>query len=471
MNKNVLELKKSLLITNKKTNRKPLSQKVVAMFFSLFLLFGTVSPALAVEGTSPLSLGQKLNEESLSTGSIVLHETPNSRGTVIYLPQIHITPGTNAADSANDSAERAQNEMYGIISSLSDKGIGFVMVEGEMYGSVSGEKIGRVTEKLVYRNAFSDSTQKLNQALSVSNVDPALKGRITTETSRTIETADREIILAGAPYKLKAEGKPLTLYGSENPATYEESANYVRSYIYLKDREAALSGSARGNGANTTVNNAAAILSSLGKTSEPRASLGTDLDSLGSMARQTNQNELATAAENTRLALENLIQVDQKPAASGNTASRQNNPYAHITDLATLRGMIADVEKNIQSTVIERRNVETAENFARGLEASGQNVGILQFGAGHEEGLVKELLNQGLSVLVVTATEVAGRNISTAGESGAKATTPGLTPAQQQLLEKIKQARGGQAAGDTSLVDRDAMLRSLILKKLAERNS
>ncbi|MEK7097573.1 MAG: hypothetical protein AAB906_01880, partial [Patescibacteria group bacterium] len=45
-----------------------------------------------------------------------------------------------------------------------------------------------------------------------------------------------EIILQGAPYKLKAEGADLTFYGAEVESTREEGKVIVRDYIYLNDR-------------------------------------------------------------------------------------------------------------------------------------------------------------------------------------------------------------------------------------------
>ena len=85
---------------------------------------------------------------------------------------------------------------------------------------------------------------------------------------------------------------------------------------------------------------------------------------------------------------------------------RQDNPYVNISDLSVIQSKIKDSEAKIQTVVIDQRNQETASNFADALKSNKTNIGILQFGAGHEDGLVKELNKKGLSVIVVVPTQV-----------------------------------------------------------------
>ena len=66
--------------------------------------------------------------------------------------------------------------------------------------------------------------------------------------------------------------------------------------------------------------------------------------------------------------------------------------------------------KEIEKVVIIKRNKEAAENFARALKQEGEIVGVLQFGAGHKDGLIKELNSQGLSVVVITPEEILNRS-------------------------------------------------------------
>ncbi|MDP3697792.1 MAG: hypothetical protein Q8R55_07335 [Candidatus Taylorbacteria bacterium] len=68
-----------------------------------------------------------------------------------------------------------------------------------------------------------------------------------------------------------------------------------------------------------------------------------------------------------------------------------------------------ELEKKIQDVVVDRRNKEAAKNFARTLQETDKRIGIIQFGAGHTAGLIKELNRQGISVIVVTTDEAAKR--------------------------------------------------------------
>lgn len=60
----------------------------------------------------------------------------------------------------------------------------------------------------------------------------------------------------------------------------------------------------------------------------------------------------------------------------------------------------------INKYVVEERNEKAADNFLKVLKESKEKVGIIQFGAGHKEGLTKELNERGISVTVITPTEV-----------------------------------------------------------------
>jgi hypothetical protein len=149
------------------------------------------------------SIATALKSMQLPIGKITLHPVQNSKGTAIYLPQVHRNPGSSISDPINNSAEIAQRQIYDIISYLvKNKNIKFAMAEGDIYGKVPQEKIDLLKNKI------------------------GSGGNSNT----------REINLAGAPYRLKAEGVDFTLYGGETKSTYDQSADIVRDYIYLSDR-------------------------------------------------------------------------------------------------------------------------------------------------------------------------------------------------------------------------------------------
>ncbi len=113
-----------------------------------------------------------------------------------------------------------------------------------------------------------------------------------------------------------------------------------------------------------------------------------------------------------------------------------------------------DSARQIQAVVVDQRNKETAENFAKGLTAEKTEVGILQFGAGHKKGLVAELQSQGLSVIVITPNEVsAGKkenvtNKKVAAENS-KLSAQKLSLSRSRILELLASRRKKIATLDT----------------------
>jgi len=56
----------------------------------------------------------------------------------------------------------------------------------------------------------------------------------------------------------------------------------------------------------------------------------------------------------------------------------------------------------MEDVVVDQRNADTARNFVLMLEKTNSNVGMIQFGAQHRDGLIQELQNQGVSVIAIT---------------------------------------------------------------------
>lgn len=385
---------------------------------------------------------------NLPVGSVSSYPVQNSWGTVLLIPQFHRYPGTALADSSNDSAQVAQSQIYDIMSYVNKQyGIKFAMAEGDLYGPVPNEKITSLTDKISLRNEFSSGLDQLKKEIG-DNPSPADQ-QLLNDSTRLLATLDREIILQGAPYKLKAEGGNVNLYGSEVKSTQDKSATIVRNYIYLQDREKTL---VQGN-----ISQSSGLLSMLksgksqavGALSVNPLNLGSQMNfgtqvGVGSKTNSTLAKlyqQLLSRTQNGGNSLESdFITVESQASASGdssllgvlaklrdtyykikdnqvkgelsankNSPSRQDNPYSGITDSNVIKSKLNESEKQIQSVVIDQRNVETAENFAQGLKAENTDIGFLQFGAGHEAGLIEQLNKQGLSVVVVTPTEVANR--------------------------------------------------------------
>lgn len=291
------------------------------------------SAAQAVE-SKPAKLVDLEDEavyDGLPVDKVAAHPVRDAKGTAIFLPQIHRSPGTEVRDPRNDQAEASQAELYSVLSFLLENApVGFVMTEGELAGPVD--------EK--------DEVDAIRQSLE-------RLARISPKNETLIEKIERKIMVEGAPYILKAQGRQFTLLGSENPDTYEESSRIMREYIFQKERYRELAG----------------------------------------MKRMINGR--GTGFVDT-------------PAAESHPSGLYdgNNPYARMTDIRKLSALLEESEEKVEMTIMEKRNRETAENFAKAIDQYDARIGVIQYGAAHEDGLVEELNNQGFSVIVITTPEI-----------------------------------------------------------------
>lgn len=336
-----------------------------------------------------------------------------SRGTVVLIPQYHRNPGTGPEESLNDSAARAQEQIYQILAFLASRhDIELVMMEGELYGRVSDQKLIPLAQKIELRDQLVSKIAALTEELSKNSLDPALEKNLIEDLNREVARADREIILQGAPLVLKSKGTNLTLYGSENENTREQSKVVVRDYLYLQDQLDKLENpAARGRGSLSSGAFDSGVLdllqALLGKTSPAM----NELETAEELARIQGRESLGALLADTADTLEELSGMSgmEEGLATSAPPSRADNPYQNIRSRETIKKLLAESEQEIEQLVVNKRNQETGENFLRMLEEERQTIGVLQYGAGHEEGLIKELNDRRLSVIVITPDEVEKR--------------------------------------------------------------
>lgn len=354
---------------------------------------------------------EDLEFSDLPIAEIKRYKVENARGTAIFLPQIHKNPGSDSKDKSNDDAEIAQKEHYEITKYLNDKyGLDLVVVEGELNGLVSLDKLAQITKKVRARNFLALHVNKLKDILRDKSLDPKLEDRLIQGLNKVVRDADRDIILQGAPYKFKAEGGDITLYGTEVESTREEGRVIVRDYIYLNDRIQSLENTQISRASQAQGLFSSNLLDLLKNFSAiPKGNtVSRDISSLKSLAEDNGDRQLITTLEDLAQDLTDLNPGTGTRMNSSQPA-RADNPYKHETNLGKLKELLKGVEKKIQETVIDKRNKETAKSFAEALSATNEKAGILQFGAGHEKGLVEELNKEGISVIVITADMVASR--------------------------------------------------------------
>lgn len=356
------------------------------------------------------------NYTDLPVGKIEQFPVQNSVGTVFFIPQFHKNPGSSASEKINDSAKKAQEQIYQILSFLISKSVtSLVVTEGELYGEVPTEKIAFLTQKVEQRNTLSRTYLKLKEAFAKEGLSKEETQRFIEALDKELARIDREIILEGAPFKLKAEGVNLVLFGAENKETREKSKILVRDYLYLQDRLSQVQTSA-----NLDRSYAAGSLDptnpiSFGgdKYKELLELLsykptGPDFSSVEKLARSQGKQNLAEIIQETKAAFTSLH--DNRPQkALVSAPSRQDNPYKNITDKESVQHLINQQESAIEKIVVDQRNKETAQNFLKALADNHQASGILQFGAGHAKGLIEELNKVGLSVIMIAPEEILKR--------------------------------------------------------------
>lgn len=428
-----------LSINSKKISKlieKRLNQTIVfigiALVGSFFLLSTDIPSPRAFSPSLPLSslmisdakdkATPSLEDhlEDLPIGQITIHNAQGEWGTAVLIPQYHRYPGTESKDPVNNSAQKTQEEIYEILPHINEYyNTNLVMVEGELYGQVSSEKLKTVNEKVTERNVLSGQLQRLTPLLKKDGLD-SQEEKFIKDCKDAVAEMDRDIILTGAPFKLNAEGKDIVLFGSENQFTREESKKLVKNYIYLQDREKQLHGqskrlSSRNNQSNKLFSNdLQSLLSKLLKSKSPQDSLAVDLKKFKNIAKSNGNDELLEIIKNieaTLRASKDTIFAKNKGLSIQSTQNRKENPYAYINNPKKIENMLQETEQKINEVVIDKRNQETAENFTQMLREKKHQNGIIQFGAGHEQGLIQELNKQGISVVVITPSEVLKRNL------------------------------------------------------------
>lgn len=396
---------------------------MILLLISLFFLGPSLGGILPLSQKSPSQrsmlaafpsapkLGDIQTYQGLSVGRVEEYKTPNSRGTVIYLPQYHKSPGSNSEDKINDAGASSQQQIYQIINFLVKRaGVDLVMVEGSLYGPVPPEKITLLKEKIQKRDTLISLLESLNKAFQEESLNPSREKKLLDLLDTEIAKIDREIVLEGAAEKYAAEGHNIKLLGSENPATKEEAKLVVRDFIFLQDRIKQLDHpqTAEQPSASSFQDN------SVLKLLFQRKSLPA-FEPLQSEAATQGKEYLVKLLQDTAKVfydLENKFPKNIMLSTTSDTPSRRDNPYKNTRNKKALQEKLAQTKEQMETVVVEKRNRDTAENFAQSLKQEEEPVGILQFGAGHKEGLIEELQKQGLSVIVITSREISGRGKS-----------------------------------------------------------
>ncbi len=371
------------------------------------------------------SLADLASYSSLPVGKVENFPVPDAKGTVILIPQIHRNPGSAVNDPSNDNAQVAQEQIYDIEKYLNEKyGINLILLEGEVEGKVPQKEIDTMKEKLRTGDNLAAGIKDL-QASTDPNVDPSAKAKVIQELEQVLNNLDRDIVLKGGAYRLAAQGNNVDLYGAEITSTREKSTDIVRNYVYLNDRINSLnapqtaelnlnsvlglnsSGSSAGLPQSFNSATLLQLLQNLGNQQNSQSGVFQDVTNLENTANANNDSRLAGDLNSIDQSLNTLRTIDQADAqAAASAPSRSDNPYNNISDKAKLEQMLKQSEQQIQTTIVDQRNQDAVRVTSDTLKNTNNRVAVLQFGAGHEQGMVKDFNDKGYSVIVVTPNEV-----------------------------------------------------------------
>lgn len=436
----------------KRTLKQVVSTTIAIIFATLLVPSGVVltqgaEQAQASELVSVIDIEQTvkaLENRALPIGDIVIEKDEDDWGVVLYIPQYHRYPGSDVADTRNNPGQRAQEDIYLILQEVfTDVPVKLAFVEGEFAGVVNDEKRASLRERMDALSAFESEVAKVPEIFAGDMTEEELK-ELMTRADETIVFMRRALILEGAPENLWAEGADIQLLGTENEQTKAESAELVRNHVYLQDRLNAVSQQPRvtqtgllgsfklsnpqelmqlpvgerkafmkqallkmilekfqGNAQVSEM-----LLAKLGGLTSNKSSVADYLEKLEGFEATFYEKQ----AEDEAIFMDGfveqwkkLIAVPKAETADVKTPlpSREDNPFSHIQDRQQLQLLMNQNEAKMKEIVVERRNHETAENVSRQMKELNENISLLQYGAGHTEGLVEELRKQNLSVITI----------------------------------------------------------------------
>jgi hypothetical protein len=402
--------------------RKLLSFSALVIFFLFFAInlghSGSPLQDSLTENktTDETTIGEKVAVEALfaggdysdiqdEIGKVEEYNVSDPKGTAILIPQTHQYPGSKSSDPVNDSAEVAQEQISEIIKYMSENSnVQFAMVEGALAGQIPQEKISLMSEKLEAYNNLETKISALKEEMENGNTDPKIIASFAKDSDAILNLIRRDLILMGGAYMAKAEGADISLFGTEKADTLDQCAEIVRNQIYLRDRKKQLS---EGNNGDII-----ALLRRFQQFSPVQANqqdstkqkFQYDLSEIKNNC--DGEDGIKTSVDEVVQAFNSLISIKEPGSSQSASPSRDSNPYASVNSISRINNMLQTTEGQIEEVVVKQRNRETAQEFAKIMQSENFRTGLIQFGAGHKEGLVKELNAQGVSVIVVTPKEV-----------------------------------------------------------------
>lgn len=389
----------------------------ICLFLGIFLTIGIIkSSDQLVTGTSLNKListsvtSSAPDLKNLNFSKVERFEVPNAKSTVIFIPQLHKEPTSNAADKTNDQALVVQKEISDILGKLVDVNHAtYVMDETDLYGPMPSDKIQKV------RNGFTD-IEKIRTDLKTV-LDHYLKDGGSVETANTVQkdaderigNFERNIYLTGGAAVLAAKDQNAHVYGSQNPATINEAKIELQNLVYMEQRINQLEAQSGVSGTGSTSasagnQSAASILSMLGNSSS--GGNGSSLQPIINFAEKANDTELLD--EVNKISTESKAFTSSRSYettsvnASASASQANVNPYQNVTNLSKLKQDYQTAYDKFIKLAKDQRSQEVSDNVDRMMQENGQTASVLVLGKDHKDQIISNLNKKGINVIVIT---------------------------------------------------------------------
>lgn len=336
------------------------------------------------------------------------HEVANAKATVIYIPQIHREPTSNASDATNDQAVIVQKEIYPILNTLvNQNNIKYVMDETDMYGPMPSAKLEKIKTGLTDEASYKSSLEKILSDYIKSGGSAQTADLIRKQSNIELDKFERNIYLTGSAAMLAAENNGAVVYGSQNPATIDEAKKELVNLVYLQDRINQLKGLKNSTTTSNNTNSASSVSNTLlSLLSNNVSSPSNILSPVISFANRSGNTELSTNTASAAKQLRDLTSKTNFEAYNENdtsaTNSRNDNPYQNNTDVNALQSTYDTAYAKFMKLAKDQRSQEVSDNMVKMLTENNQKTGILVLGAQHKEQLIEDLNKQNVSVIVIT---------------------------------------------------------------------
>lgn len=381
----------------------------VGMAILGMLLGVNIKPEVAAKFIPSQELALKSSASSLDFSdfaNVKKYEVANATATVVYIPQIHKDPTTQANDPKNNNAAGIQKEISGMLDKLvDDHNITYVMDETDLYGPMPADKVAKVKEGHKNIREARESTDKLLKNYIAAGGSQSTADQIKSASEKKIASYERNINLTGGAAVLAANNPKAHVYGSQNAATIKDASRQLQNIIHMENRMKELQpkGSTKRPAASkASASSSSSVFSMLGRGS---TSVKVNLQPVSALAASKGDQGLKDDVADTQNKLSKLStssSFETSKPASSQPASAKQNPYQNETNLQKLTKEHDAAVAAFMKVAKDQRSQEAADNVVKMMKDNGQNVSVLVMGQQHEDQLVEMLNKQGVSVIVIT---------------------------------------------------------------------